>query len=73
MNDVQKKKINTPFGEIEAEKESKENFFGELSKIEDSRIKNAERTLHARMTPFEREEAARWTGMYRFLLDEDDY
>ena len=43
----------------------------ELSKIEDSRIKNAERTLHARMTPFEREEAARWTGMYRFLLDED--
>ena len=72
MKGTDKKKINTPFGEIESEKESKEKFFGELSKIEDSRIKNAEHTLHARMTRFEREEAARWTGMYRFLLDEDD-
>ena len=66
------KKIKTPFGEIKDTTEAKENIFGEQCRTDDQKEKNAQRALHARLSPEEREKAYKWTAYYRALIDEDD-
>ena len=69
---MKKKKINTPFGEITNTTDSKKDIFAEQCRTDDQKEKNAQRALHARLSPEEREKAYKWTAYYRALIDEDD-
>ena len=67
-----KKKIQTPFGDIVDNKESKEQIFGEQCRTDEQKEKNALRSLHARLSEQDREKAYKWSAIYRCLVDEDD-
>jgi hypothetical protein len=51
-------------------KEAKEEHFGEIAQYEEARIKEAQRKFHGRMTQYEREEATKWIGYYRYMVGE---
>ena len=66
------KYIGTPFGKLDlSNKEEKEQYWGEVQQVEEARIRNAQRGDHARMSEREREDAAKWVGHSRYLLDEE--
>jgi len=51
---------------------AKEEHFGEIGLAEETRVKNAQRKFHGRMTQHEREEATRWLGYYRYMVGEGE-
>ena len=66
------KYIGTPFGKLDlGNKEEKEQYWGEVQQVEEARIRNAQREYHERMSEKEREDAAKWVGHSRYLLDEE--
>ncbi|MDC4231789.1 MAG: hypothetical protein M8319_05635 [Nitrosopumilus sp.] len=69
---VRGKDIVTPFGKLDlGNKEEKEQYWGEVQQVEEARIRDAQRKYHARMSEKEREDAAKWVGHSRYLLDEE--
>jgi len=64
-----KKSINTPFGQIKNEPEPKIDYLDEVSRTEDSRIKQALASLHSRLSENDRENAYKWSAYYRGLVD----
>ena len=69
---VRGKDIVTPFGKLDlGNKEEKEEYWGEVQQVEEARIRDAQRKYHARMSEKEREDAAKWVGHSRYLLDEE--
>ena len=61
----------TPYWIIEGDDESKKQVFGEGLREDESRIANAQRGLHARMTEEDRTRALKWASYYQALLQED--
>ena len=64
-----KKSINTSFGQIKNEYEPKKEYFDEVSRTEDSRIKQALASLHSRLSETDKENAYKWSAYYRGLVD----
>ena len=64
-----KKSINTPFGQIKNEPEPKIDYLDEVSRTEDSRIKQALASLHSRLSETDKENAYKWSAYYRGLVD----
>jgi|ETNmetMinimDraft_1059919.scaffolds.fasta_scaffold371102_2 hypothetical protein len=70
---IKGKVFEDSFGTIDlANKEAKEEHFGEIAQYEEARVKEAQRKFHARMTQYEREEATRWIGYYRYMVVDAD-
>ena len=61
--------IKTPYGDIENNDDSKINLFEELSRTENSRIKNAEEKLISRMDDIDKERACKWSVYFRTLIE----
>jgi hypothetical protein len=70
---TEKKMFTDSFGIVDlTNKEAKEEHFGEIAQYEEARVKEAQRKFHARMTQYEREEATRWIGYYRYMVVDAD-
>ena len=66
------KKIQTRHGEIEDTKEQKEFVFGEETRIEYLKTKEAFRKLFVRLSDEQKEKAYKWIVNYRVLVSEED-
>ena len=70
---IRGKNFTDAFGTINlTNKEAKEEHFGEICRVEDARMLEAQRELHARMTQKEKEDAAKWVGYFRYMVGEAD-
>ena len=70
---IRGKNFTDAFGTVNlTNKEAKEEHFGEIHLAEETRVKNAQRKFHGRMTQHEREEATRWLGYYRYMVGEGE-
>ena len=66
-----KKTIHSLLGEIPNTEDAKSELFQELSRTEDSKLKQAEAALHARLSEDDREKAYKWSAYFRGLVDRD--